>query len=826
MRFCITLLILLLSQTTIQSQRSLIFEEYFDDNYLMWMTGSNSEYEAEVKEGSYNISYKQDRGVWYFWQSIPIHPDTSFFIESKITPLMNTKESVYGIIWGVNDVNNYNAYMVSSMGMASVATCRGGRFTKVIDWKKAGNYQNNQVHTLGIRNKGGQMHYYLDGKKVLTSSPLPFYGPLTGFVISGKTTAKIDYLRVQQDRQINLIENAIRGYHKENLGSNINSDYSELHPLISHDGKSLFVTRKGHPENKGIDKRDDAWVSYKQKDGSWSKIIRMAFPINNNNHNHIISVSPDNNTLLLGNTYYKNGNSKGKGISMSHKQEDGSWEVPKEVIIDNYYNQNPIHSMHLSSDKRLLLLSIERNDSYGHLDLYISFLQKNGRFTQPKNLGKTINTRYEDGTPFLAADGKTLYFSSAGHGGYGSTDIFVSRRLDDTWRNWTSPENLGPEVNSNVWEGHYSISASGAKAYLVSNRGKDHIGAEDVYRITPPESSKPEPVLMVAGKVYNAKTLEPIRAKIYYYELENNKEVGDALSNGSDGKYQIILPSGNNYSFLSFKGGYYPISEKLEVGKMDNYKEITVDLFLFPIEEGETIPLNNLFYDDATEALLRKSEPELERLNIFLKKYPEMNIEILGPTKIKTQNIKKYLTDKGVEEKRISTQFTNNNEQSKFKIISLSKQDKNIERKGNFNVDIDPDQLKKGQIYRLSNTYFKADSIVINNNAFKELESLKNFLIKNTTVIIEIGGHTNSLPDDSYCDELSENRAKMVANYLTSGGISSRRIQYKGYGKRQAIATNETLQGRQLNQRVEIRILRIGQKSTERRAEGLPSGSE
>ena len=131
---------------------------------------------------------------------------------------MNTKESVYGIIWGVNDVNNYNAYMVSSMGMASVATCRGGRFTKVIDWKKAGNYQNNQVHTLGIRNKGGQMHYYLDGKKVLTSSPLPFYGPLTGFVISGKTTAKIDYLRVQQDRQINLIENAIRGHHKENLG--------------------------------------------------------------------------------------------------------------------------------------------------------------------------------------------------------------------------------------------------------------------------------------------------------------------------------------------------------------------------------------------------------------------------------------------------------------------------------------------------------------------------------------------------------------------------------------------------------------------------------
>jgi outer membrane protein OmpA-like peptidoglycan-associated protein len=329
----------------------------------------------------------------------------------------------------------------------------------------------------------------------------------------------------------------------------------------------------------------------------------------------------------------------------------------------------------------------------------------------------------------------------------------------------------------------------------------------------------------LAGKVYNAKTLEPIRAKIYYYELKSNKEVGDALSNSSDGKYQIILPADNKYSFLSFKGGYYPISEKLEVGKIDKYKEIIIDLFLYPIEVGETIPLNNLFYEEKTETLLTESEAELNRLKIFMEKYPEMTIEIRGPTEIKTNNIKNYLTKKGVEEKRIIPKTPKNKTGGTFTIISLSKQDKNIERKGDFSKNIDPDKLKKGQIYRLNKTYFTADSTEISKNATRELEILKKFLIKNTTVTIEIGGHTNSLPDDGYCNELSEKRAKTVANYLKSGGISAKRIKYKGYGKRQPIATNETLRGRQRNQRVEIRILRVGQKSTDRTEQNTPSGS-
>jgi outer membrane protein OmpA-like peptidoglycan-associated protein len=789
------------------TQRSLIFEENFDDNFLLWMHGNNAEYSAEVNNGSYNIEYKEEEGVWYFWQSIPVHPDTSFYIESKVTPYLKTKTSVYGIIWGVQDVNNYNAYLVSNMGKTSVITCRGGTFTKVADWTITGNYQNNQTHILGIRNKGGQMHYYLDNKKAFTTPILPFYGDLLGFVISGKATAKIDYLRIQQDRSINLVDNPIQGYKRENLGDSVNSPFAELHPLIAHDGKSLFVTRKGHPENMGFEKRDDAWVSYKKEDGTWSKMSCLDIPINNSNHNQVISVSPDNNTLLIGNTYNTNGTSKGKGVSITHRKEDGTWEVPKDVIIDNFYTQNPIYSIHLSASKQLLLMAIERNDSYGHLDLYVSFLQKNGRFSPPKNLGATINTSYQDGTPFLAADEKTLYFSSSGHGGYGSTDIFVTKRLDDTWRSWTTPQNLGPEINSNDWEGHYSISASGATAYLVSTKGIDHIGAEDIYEVIPPPSSKPDPVLLVKGNVYNAKTKEPIRAKIIYYELSSNKEKGAALSNSHDGKYQVILPPNNQYSFLSFKGGYYPISKSLNVGAIKEYTEIDVKLYLHPIEEGETIPLNNIFFEGKTNELTLQSEPELDRLTIFMKKYPEMTIKINSINDAKAENMKAYLVSKGIDEYRIIP--TKHNTDNSFFIASISKYDETIERRGNFDVVLDIDKVLKGQVFRLDNTFFTADSAYITRHAEKELIGLKSFLKQNPSIAIEIGGHTNGLPEHEYCNDLSMRRAQNVAKYLQRKGIAKNRVQYKGYGKRKPIATNENIRGRQRNQRVEIKILKI-----------------
>lgn len=792
------------------AQNNILFQENFDNNYLHWMTGNTLEYSAAVQNGNYEIAYKQEQGIWYFWQSIPIHVDTSYKIEAMIQPKLEGKNSVYGLVWGVYDVNNYNAFLVSNMGKVSVITCRGGEFKTIVDWTEGANYQNNQSHQLVIHYQQGEMGFWVDNKKLITTPHLAFKGGFAGFVISGKTAAKVDYLRVYQNRTINLVDDAIQGFEKENIGSSVNSIYQELHPIIAPDGQSLYLTRKGHPDNLGEDKKDDAWISYKQVDGSWGKAKPLGFPINNDNHNQVISVSPDNNTLLLGNTYQSNGTFRGRGVSISHRQEDGSWGVPQEIFIDNFYNQNSVASLHLAANKNVLLTALERNDSRGHLDLYVSFRKSNGHFSQPKNLGDVINTPYEDGTPFLAADGKTLYFCSAGHGGYGSTDIFVTKRLDDTWTNWTPPKNLGPEVNTMYWEGHYSVTAQGSSAYLVSSNGENHIGGDDIYKVIPPLSARPEPILMVKGKVLDARTNLPLQSSILYHEQTTQKEMGRALSNKQKGKYQIVLPADNKYSFLTFKKGYYPESQVLEVGKIEEYTEIYRNIYLHPIAEGTKVPIHYLTFDEEGE-LEKKSTEELDRLAIFMDKFPRMEVEIEHDNTEELQTIQDYLSNKGIDSQRVTTE--KKEEQTAFVITNLHTADKTVKRVGNFDKNIKVSTLNKGQTFRLQKMHFEADSANIEGVSANQLLELVQFLQKNKEINLEVGGHTNGLPATTYCDSLSTLRAKNAVNFLISRGIKAARLSYKGYGKRQPIATNATIYGRQRNQRIEIKITDAGKNT-------------
>lgn len=125
-------------------------------------------------------------------------------------------------------------------------------------------------------------------------------------------------------------------------------------------------------------------------------------------------------------------------------------------------------------------------------------------------------------------------------------------------------------------------------------------------------------------------------------------------------------------------------------------------------------------------------------------------------------------------------------------------------------AELDREKIRTGQTIRIDKLYFAADSSRIKEESNEALEELYNFLSSNTDVIVEIGGHTNGIPTHEYCDRLSAIRAKAVADYLVRRGIPNRRITYKGYGKRLPIADNETPEGRQQNQRVEVKILELG----------------
>jgi len=450
---------------------------------------------------------------------------------------------------------------------------------------------------------------------------------------------------------------------KINLGKNINSEYSEYVPIIAPDGKTLYLFVLDDPQNIG---NGDIW--YATSDGiGWKARTNIGQPLNNEADNFVISVSPDNNTLFLSRKYKAKGKQSidnGKGFSISKRTKEG-WTVPVDVMVTDFKNKNKYGEFCMSSDQKTLIHAIESTETLGDQDLYVSFLQKNGTWSAPKNLGKSINTTKAENSPFLASDGLTLYFSTNGRPGYGQNDIFMSRRLDDSWTNWSEPENLGPSINTKDFDAYFTIPASGEFAYLVS--GQNSVGQADIWKLKLPDALKPSPVVLIFGKVLNSATNEGIEANITYRILETNEEVGIASSNPKDGSYKIILPAGKNYSFMATKDNIYTVSQNIDLTEIKQYTEIERDLYLTPIQIGSTVRMNNLFFVTGKSEINKWSFPELQRLIDLMKSHKKMEVEISGHTdnvgsdKInnalsleRANAVKDYLISNGIETSRLT----------------------------------------------------------------------------------------------------------------------------------------------------------------------------
>lgn len=464
------------------------------------------------------------------------------------------------------------------------------------------------------------------------------------------------------EAKINLSDKMSFKSRPENLGPNINSRYQEIAPMVAPDGKTIYYTRSNHPLNVGTEKQD-VWFAEIKSDGTFGVAQNIGPPINNSLHNSSFSISPDGNTMLLNNVYIGEGKME-KGLSITNRTKTG-WSIPQKVEIENYYNNNDYSEFCLSQDGKILLMTIQRNDTYGGKDIYFSRLQGNGSWSAPKNLGAMVNTAASETSPFLASDGESLYYSTGGLSGYGSNDIFVTRRLDDTWLNWSEPINLGPEINTALWDAYFSIPASADYAYFTSYSSS--MGESDIFRVRLSDINKPKPVALIQGKVYNAKTKQPIQASIVYEILSSGENVGKATSNPQTGEYKVVLPLEKNYALLAEAKGFISVEENIDLTLVKEYKEITKDLYLVPIEKDATVRLNNIFFERTKYLLLPESYPELNRIIKLLTDNPTLVIQLEGHTEVfgkksdqyelaenRVKNVKRYLVEKGgIDAKRI-----------------------------------------------------------------------------------------------------------------------------------------------------------------------------
>ncbi len=443
----------------------------------------------------------------------------------------------------------------------------------------------------------------------------------------------------------------------ENLGSNINTGNDEYLAVISPDGETLYFVRNGGSDSYG---GEDIYFSVKSGFDSWNKAENIRDPLNNKYPNGVNSVTPDGNYLLLHNLYHSTGN----GLSLSAKTADG-WSFPTDLDIPGFYTYSMYHNGCLSSEGNVMIISLCKNKKLGTNDLFVSFRRKDGKWTEPKSLGRTINTEKEESDPFLASDGVTLYFSSNGHQGVGKRDIFMSRRIGNSWTNWSKPVNLGPTINTTKDENFYTIPASGEFAYFSSNN--QSLGGWDIFRIGLPLDKRPNPVVLLSGKVIDTKTGEPLNALVKYEDLKTGEEIGTAHTNPANGMYKIVLPGGRQYGFRAEINGFVSVNQNLDLMGLKSYKNKTADLYLVPIESGQSFTINNLFFDAGKATVRPESYPELSRLLKILKDNKNLKIAITGYTnnsgneaadlalsENRANAVRKYYVSKGISESRMT----------------------------------------------------------------------------------------------------------------------------------------------------------------------------
>ncbi len=550
---------------------------------------------------------------------------------------------------------------------------------KVFVYDEAGKeYEVNTLNPMAVPMKGRMLTLFMDMtpykvtavKLEFDGAAVPDYFGIDAVAISDSNYPIIAFIPTPSLLASGIVTEA--------LDKNVNSEYSELNPLLSPEGKVLYFSRRNHPQNVGgVDDKEDIWYSELGEDGKWQLAKNMGPQFNNaypNFVNTISAVTPDGKSavMVLGNKYIDDGKKMLAGVSIS-SNVGGEWSKPVGLNITNDYNYNEKANYFLTNNRRTMIMSVERDDSQGDRDHYVSFMQDDSVWTEPLNLGKVVNTASEESAPFLAADDKTLYFSSKGFSGYGGSDVYVSKRLDDTWTNWSEPENMGPEINSPLEDLFFNIPGNSEYAYY--SRGISETNT-DIFRVTLPVLRSPDVWVTVKGKLVDSKTGEPIGAKIIYEKLPDGTIAGIAQSDPKTGEYEIKLPAGHLYGIRTEAKDHISENQNLDLRNVTSESVIEhKDFMLAPIEVAlieadAVITLNNIFFDFDKATLKPESFPELNRIVALMNERTTMQVDVSGHadatgdteynkglSKHRAESVQKHLVGKGVSESRISVSF-------------------------------------------------------------------------------------------------------------------------------------------------------------------------
>jgi outer membrane protein OmpA-like peptidoglycan-associated protein len=424
-------------------------------------------------------------------------------------------------------------------------------------------------------------------------------------------------------------------YLPQNLGKSINTDYYEINPIISLDGKTLFFNRINDPQNHyGKHDSQDIWVSYLQSDGSWSQAKRLETPFNLARHNAILCAL-SNDSYLIDGVYTKGKIPKWRkrGLSIvTFKNEQ--WGAPQEIKVRGYsrLNEGIESNVWMNSDRKVILFSFTHHYNGKRNNIYVS-LHKADKWTKPKKLSKVINTRMtNEEAPFISYDNETLYFTS-NRGAKTKQErkynyqIFKSHRLDESWKLWSTPVALSDTINSSEWDSYFRTNAKGSWAYFASS--KNSIGKSDIYRVKLFEEN---PFVVVKGKIINKAKHAPIKGKVFTV-LADGQPIDSFFVTPDSSSYLIKLPLGKKYQIAASVKNFKGIPEEIDMSGVKEYTELEKDLMIEPMPY--VLVSGNLLVQSPRGIIPESREPKIFINGIKSDsakiRYPEGTYEIAIP---------------------------------------------------------------------------------------------------------------------------------------------------------------------------------------------------
>ncbi len=405
----------------------------------------------------------------------------------------------------------------------------------------------------------------------------------------------------------------------ENLGPSINTNEQEYLAVLTSDESTLIFTRQ-------INRNEDFYRSYKLND-NWTKSEYLSENINTPSYNEGAQcISPDGQFLFF--TGCNRPDGLGRCDIYISKKEGKGWSKPVNLgfpINTKGWESQPS----ISSDGRTLYFVSDRKGGLGSYDIWKSTIGDDGKWQTPENLGQDINTSFDEQSPFIHPDNKTLYFSSNGWIGLGNKDLFISRL--DSIGIWSKPENLGYPINTYGEESGLTINASGTKAFFSSDNFNG-FGGFDIYSFDLPQNIRPTAVNYVKGVVFDEDSKVKLQALIDIRDLKTGKSIHQSYSDEIDGSFLATIPKGNEYSLNASREGYLFYSENFSLDKYKPGKPFILEAPLQKIAVGKKVVLKNIFFDSNKFDLKQESIAELEKIIDFLEVNPKIHIEISGHT--------------------------------------------------------------------------------------------------------------------------------------------------------------------------------------------------